>query len=160
MFSCLCLCICVFLCIRRHMICALLSGVLFFKQQTAYGLRISDWSSDVCSSDLARHGVGQHAEPVGQEAVQHQRVGFLAGVGSRAACGWFQVKLLCDFVADETIMAAPAARAVPVLRAFAPGPVAPQGDIRWPMPPSRRCREAPPETPRRKRTHLNTSPKY
>src|SRR3546814_10051814 len=25
---------------------------LFFKQQTAYGLRISDWSSDVCSSDL------------------------------------------------------------------------------------------------------------
>src|SRR3546814_2095970 len=25
---------------------------LFFKQKTAYGLRISDWSSDVCSSDL------------------------------------------------------------------------------------------------------------
>src|SRR3546814_3958702 len=24
-----------------------------FKQKTAYGLRISDWSSDVCSSDLA-----------------------------------------------------------------------------------------------------------
>src|SRR3546814_5601680 len=24
-----------------------------FKQQTAYELRISDWSSDVCSSDLA-----------------------------------------------------------------------------------------------------------
>src|SRR3546814_16410564 len=26
--------------------------VVFFKQKTAYGLRISDWSSDVCSSDL------------------------------------------------------------------------------------------------------------
>src|SRR3546814_9489153 len=26
--------------------------VLFFKQKTAYDLRISDWSSDVCSSDL------------------------------------------------------------------------------------------------------------
>src|SRR3546814_8050871 len=25
----------------------------FFKQKTAYDLRISDWSSDVCSSDLA-----------------------------------------------------------------------------------------------------------
>src|SRR3546814_10780005 len=25
----------------------------FFKQKTAYGMRISDWSSDVCSSDLA-----------------------------------------------------------------------------------------------------------
>src|SRR3546814_7138739 len=28
--------------------------VVFFKQKTAYELRISDWSSDVCSSDLAR----------------------------------------------------------------------------------------------------------
>src|SRR3546814_13798135 len=27
---------------------------LFFKQKTAYELRISDWSSDVCSSDLVR----------------------------------------------------------------------------------------------------------
>src|SRR3546814_1871356 len=26
--------------------------VFFFKQRTAYELRISDWSSDVCSSDL------------------------------------------------------------------------------------------------------------
>src|SRR3546814_4539261 len=26
----------------------------FFKQKTAYEMRISDWSSDVCSSDLAR----------------------------------------------------------------------------------------------------------
>src|SRR3546814_8494499 len=28
--------------------------VLFFKQKTAYEIRISDWSSDVCSSDLDR----------------------------------------------------------------------------------------------------------
>src|SRR3546814_3017211 len=27
--------------------------VLFFKQKTAYEMRISDWSSDVCSSDLS-----------------------------------------------------------------------------------------------------------
>src|SRR3546814_8107589 len=26
----------------------------FFKQKTAYDMRISDWSSDVCSSDLAQ----------------------------------------------------------------------------------------------------------
>src|SRR3546814_3422146 len=31
--------------------------VFFFKQKTAYEMRISDWSSDVCSSDL-----GQSAE--------------------------------------------------------------------------------------------------
>src|SRR3546814_4329149 len=33
--------------------------VFFFKQKTAYEMRISDWSSDVCSSDLpqvAREG--------------------------------------------------------------------------------------------------------
>src|SRR3546814_14874293 len=29
----------------------------FFKQKTAYEMRISDWSSDVCSSDLAAHRV-------------------------------------------------------------------------------------------------------
>src|SRR3546814_9259193 len=32
----------------------LLCCVFFFKQKTAYEMRISDWSSDVCSSDLAR----------------------------------------------------------------------------------------------------------
>src|SRR3546814_6900093 len=35
----------------------------FFKQRTAYEMRISDWSSDVCSSDLvglSRSGINQH----------------------------------------------------------------------------------------------------
>src|SRR3546814_5814835 len=38
----------------------------FFKQKTAYEMRISDWSSDVCSSDLARARVDlprAHAAP-------------------------------------------------------------------------------------------------
>src|SRR3546814_10793547 len=30
----------------------------FFKQKTAYEMRISDWSSDVCSSDLSGGGRG------------------------------------------------------------------------------------------------------
>src|SRR3546814_10350752 len=30
----------------------------FFKQKTAYEMRISDWSSDVCSSDLLPKSVG------------------------------------------------------------------------------------------------------
>src|SRR3546814_1328388 len=53
----------------RHMRCALLTGVhtcalpiwhldlrgvFFFKEKAAYETRISDWSSDVCSSDLVR----------------------------------------------------------------------------------------------------------
>src|SRR3546814_14688729 len=32
----------------------------FFKQKTAYELRISDWSSDVCSSDLLYRGRSAH----------------------------------------------------------------------------------------------------
>src|SRR3546814_13273544 len=32
--------------------------VFFFKQKTAYEMRISDWSSDVCSSDLVRSLLG------------------------------------------------------------------------------------------------------
>src|SRR3546814_11859348 len=31
------------------------SFFFFFKQKTAYEMRISDWSSDVCSSDLVQH---------------------------------------------------------------------------------------------------------
>src|SRR3546814_4589031 len=34
-------------------ICSIL--LFFFKQKTAYDMRISDWSSDVCSSDLHPH---------------------------------------------------------------------------------------------------------
>src|SRR3546814_2319684 len=34
----------------RRFLCSAL--VFFFKQKTAYEMRISDWSSDVCSSDL------------------------------------------------------------------------------------------------------------
>src|SRR3546814_8962577 len=33
--------------------------LFFFKQKTAYEMRISDWSSDVCSSDLNRCAVGR-----------------------------------------------------------------------------------------------------
>src|SRR3546814_6120680 len=52
----------------------------FFKQKTAYEMRISDWSSDVCSSDLdddralpqrlrlegARALLGREREPIGR----------------------------------------------------------------------------------------------
>src|SRR3546814_8907672 len=35
-----------------RLLCLFLLFVFFFKQKTAYEMRISDWSSDVCSSDL------------------------------------------------------------------------------------------------------------
>src|SRR3546814_19194134 len=43
MFVCSVVCICV---------CVYYLFFFFFKQKTAYEMRISDWSSDVCSSDL------------------------------------------------------------------------------------------------------------
>src|SRR3546814_4101761 len=46
----------------------------FFKQKTAYEMRISDWSSDVCSSDLyeSRPGAGQGSERL-EDYQQHHR---------------------------------------------------------------------------------------
>src|SRR3546814_2592147 len=43
-----------FLWVHVFLVCFLF---FFFKQKTAYEVRISDWSSDVCSSDL-EHGDG------------------------------------------------------------------------------------------------------
>src|SRR3546814_4360036 len=40
----------------------------FFKQKTAYEMRISDWSSDVCSSDLAGLTAGRGRRPAGDAA--------------------------------------------------------------------------------------------
>src|SRR3546814_20878029 len=39
--------------------------IFFFKQKTAYEMRISDWSSDVCSSDL----VGREQQPIPADPV-------------------------------------------------------------------------------------------
>src|SRR3546814_10627762 len=58
----------------------------FFKQKTAYEMRISDWSSDVCSSDLG-FGIGT-VFGVGDEAIAvavHGRE-VEAGVGAGLGC--------------------------------------------------------------------------
>src|SRR3546814_2898200 len=38
---------------RNHCFVRFFVSFFFFKQKTEYEMRISDWSSDVCSSDLA-----------------------------------------------------------------------------------------------------------
>src|SRR3546814_3266019 len=43
-------------CVCEHSIAVVC--VFFFKQKTAYEMRISDWSSDVCSSDLLFYTIG------------------------------------------------------------------------------------------------------
>src|SRR3546814_13433833 len=51
----------------------------FFKQKTAYEMRISDWSSDVCSSDLPNAGnsansspaaIGSTSKPISRRGIQ------------------------------------------------------------------------------------------
>src|SRR3546814_13437382 len=50
----------------------------FFKQKTAYEMRISDWSSDVCSSDLPFRG---HMVPNSRTRCKMSRICELTGKG-------------------------------------------------------------------------------
>src|SRR3546814_20601294 len=65
----------------------------FFKQKTAYEMRISDWSSDVCSSDLVRQRqigdlepaeTDEHEEGNGKGHFEHHRA---AGAACEMARG-------------------------------------------------------------------------
>src|SRR3546814_4039313 len=56
----------------------------FFKQKTAYEMRISDWSSDVCSSDLSQDGYARKYLKIGGFA--HTRPA--RSRSGAAASGW------------------------------------------------------------------------
>src|SRR3546814_11061129 len=62
----------------------------FFKQKTAYEMRISDWSSDVCSSDL----IGSKRLARGPEETPHSEADPLREGGmvhpARSACCTFR----------------------------------------------------------------------
>src|SRR3546814_20351798 len=49
---------------------------VFFKQKTAYEMRISDWSSDVCSSDLpTTDPPAAHRQPAGEMREERAKEG-------------------------------------------------------------------------------------
>src|SRR3546814_1411511 len=50
----LCSCVTLYLILLNVCILLCINYFFFFKQKTAYEVRIIDWSSDVCSSDLLR----------------------------------------------------------------------------------------------------------
>src|SRR3546814_3321625 len=58
----------------------------FFKQKTAYEMRISDWSSDVCSSDLDDGLIETRRRPPGQPIGAGDR-GKPAGIEHDALAG-------------------------------------------------------------------------
>src|SRR3546814_7908767 len=49
--------------------------IFFVKQKTAYEMRISDWSSDVCSSESGIRGGWRRGFPDHDFAVDHRAVG-------------------------------------------------------------------------------------
>src|SRR3546814_14801904 len=51
-------------------VCYFLLYFFFFKQKTAYDMRISDWSSDVCSSDLLTNRAKEADELSGELATE------------------------------------------------------------------------------------------
>src|SRR3546814_3990106 len=61
--------------------------VFFFKQKTAYEMRISDWSSDVCSSDLRRGRAPFAIAQLVQEALAQLRDDLVIGVAREQAVG-------------------------------------------------------------------------
>src|SRR3546814_2634137 len=79
--------------------------MFFCKQKTAYEVRISDWSSDVCSSDLPRAGAARsgrpdrrpkRAEERVRHLVTHQRVPESPIFGQRAdADAWATAANAC-----------------------------------------------------------------
>src|SRR3546814_7559729 len=55
--------------------------LFFFKQKTAYELRISDWSSDVCSSDLTKQTATRWTVPCPEPTRPKQRTCTLKSQG-------------------------------------------------------------------------------
>src|SRR3546814_9781678 len=62
----------------------------FFKQKTAYEMRISDWSSDVCSSDLGSGSLSRFANSARMRCANRvYRLSFLTVLTARdSASGW------------------------------------------------------------------------
>src|SRR3546814_7410778 len=61
--------------------------LFFFKQKTAYEMRISDWSSDVCSSDLLadQGGPGRLRSGQGPRQIQQRQRGAVRPAADPAA---------------------------------------------------------------------------
>src|SRR3546814_20097337 len=75
-----------------YLFCTTFFFFFFFKQKTAYEMRISDWSSDVCSSDLQleiidqRDHAGLTLHLAGDAGQTHHRVETAAGIDVLAQC--------------------------------------------------------------------------
>src|SRR3546814_4660577 len=69
--------------------CVWRSSFCFFKQNTAYEMRISDWSSDVCSSDLAFDIADEVAAARSQRRIARAQEDFPAEFGRQRRIAFF-----------------------------------------------------------------------
>src|SRR3546814_6863805 len=92
----------------------------FFKQKTAYEMRISDWSSDVCSSDLlfadrggkGIDGRGPHRADISARAAARRRLILTRGKRQRARRGTSDAKQLgSEFLQHGVILSGAIGRA-------------------------------------------------
>src|SRR3546814_2046245 len=119
--------VCIFACFLLSIDRGLFNFFFFLKKKRAYERRISDWSSDVCSSDLAAADV---QKPGPQGAPQRPRVlhlrdrlldgpaadlclGLPRGAGGAAQELGDQVSQFASIVAACLLFAVPAASAAP-----------------------------------------------
>src|SRR3546814_3114914 len=73
--------------------------VFFFKQKTAYEMRISDWSSDVCSSDLLFLAIAERS-------ANSEIVASIAAIGDRLQLSrHFDAMILADIDAEYNAIA-------------------------------------------------------
>src|SRR3546814_17921953 len=123
--------------------------VFFFKQKTAYEMRISDWSSDVCSSDLrpwrfaeASLGLADRQE-LGQRrpGIQHAARALQSGAGVAARCHVQQRRgqRTCAFATVGGCIGCVAQHLEPILR------LQPRTDSPPPRLAAARAVEAPPQ---------------
>src|SRR3546814_4113813 len=82
------LCLVVF---ERHVI-KLDLFVFFFKQKTAYEMRISDWSSDVCSSDLGTRDANPMNVVVVESPAKAKTINKYLGPGYRVLASYGHVR--------------------------------------------------------------------
>src|SRR3546814_9878063 len=85
----------------------------FFKQKTAYELRISDWSSDVCSSDL-------QLWPAGHVLKNPEYAEVLRRVADKGADAFYHGEIAHDIVAAVRAHATPGDLSVADLAAYRP----------------------------------------